>query len=82
MQHAGHVKRIVSFGQTAPKFKAIAEKLNIPYDVTDNPYTGIELIHRYAVRGDTVLFSRHVRAGISIKITSAAGSLSRKACTS
>ena len=57
MQYAGHVKRLVSFGETAPKFKELAEKLNIPYNVTDNPYTGIELAHRHAVRGDTVLFS-------------------------
>lgn len=57
MQYAGHVKRIVTFGETAPKFEALARKLNIPSETTENPYTGIELAQRQAVSGDTVLFS-------------------------
>lgn len=57
MQYAGHVKRIVTFGETAPKFEALAEKLNIPAELTENPYTGIELTRHYAEPGDTVLFS-------------------------
>lgn len=57
MQYAGHVKRIVTFGETAPKFEALAEKLNIPAELTENPYTGVELTRYYAEPGDTVLFS-------------------------
>ncbi len=57
MQYAGHVKRIVTFGETASKFEALAKKLNIPAETTDNPYTGIELSQQHAEPGDTVLFS-------------------------
>ncbi|CDZ99414.1 UDP-N-acetylmuramoylalanine--D-glutamate ligase [Jeotgalicoccus saudimassiliensis] len=57
MQYAGHVKRIVTFGETAQKFVALADKMNIPSVTTENPYTGIELTQAHAAPGDTVLFS-------------------------
>lgn len=57
MQYAGHVKHIITFGETAAKFTALAEKMNVPSELTDNPYTGVALAHRHAVPGDTVLFS-------------------------
>lgn len=57
MQYAKSVKRIITFGETAAKFTALAEQLKIPSELTDNPYTGVELAREHAEPGDTVLFS-------------------------
>lgn len=57
MQYADNVTRIVTFGETAPKFEALARKLNIPVEFTENPYTAVEQAHKHAVSGDTILFS-------------------------
>lgn len=44
-------------GETTPKFRKIAEKLNIPYIETENVVTGLNEIFPKTEEGDTILLS-------------------------
>lgn len=55
--HLKQVKTIITFGETKEKFIALGKDLNIPVEITENPYTAVILAKDKAVEGDTVLFS-------------------------
>ncbi len=51
------LKGMVIMGETTPKFRKIAEKLNIPYIETENVVTGLNEIFPKTEEGDTILLS-------------------------
>ncbi|MDR0300116.1 MAG: UDP-N-acetylmuramoyl-L-alanine--D-glutamate ligase [Streptococcaceae bacterium] len=51
------VKGLVISGETTAKFVALAEKLSIPYHVTENVVTGLNEIFPQTELGDTLLLS-------------------------
>ncbi|MCL2677056.1 MAG: UDP-N-acetylmuramoyl-L-alanine--D-glutamate ligase [Streptococcaceae bacterium] len=51
------LKGMIIFGQTAPKLKALAEKLNIPVFETDNVASGLTLAYEKSDDKDTILLS-------------------------